>query len=83
MGLFKNASYLATGLAEGIHLYAVVQNTPMRELKGSQQEKAWHDWCRKYPDHVKQVQQLQYDLLDMALNIDRCGDNYKFRIVAL
>ena len=68
-----NASGKSTLLAEGIYVFAKVQNQPWVD-DGSEQwfvnSRDWTVWKQKHPELVSAVEKLQSNLFDRCLNDD-------------
>jgi hypothetical protein len=52
-------------VAEGIYLYAQVQNLPVRELVGSEAARKWNEWSARYGQEMTDfVRNEQFNLFD-------------------
>lgn len=51
-------------IAEGVALWAAVQDMPGNEVRGSKPLKAWEEWRATFPEFVEFVEQEQFALFD-------------------
>lgn len=63
-----NTSKLTIIIAQGIYLYAHVQDLPGNLVKDSSEEKAWLAWCAMNPKYVQYVKDEQSQLFDRLLS---------------
>lgn len=65
---YINSSELTTVVAEGIFLWAKVQNAPASQVRGSLMEKDWKDFEESWPEWVDLVKKEQFALFDKVNN---------------
>jgi hypothetical protein len=62
-----NSSRKTAIIAEGIALYAVVQDMPCSQISGSVAQEKWDAWCRAHPtQYAEFVKKEQYRLFDQV-----------------
>lgn len=69
-----NNSRLTAVIAQGIFLWAVVQDLPGDMVEGSPEQKRWNEWANQYPVYVPLVKREQTELFDRLL-LHTMGDN--------
>lgn len=62
-----NASRMTKVVAEGIALWAAVQDLPGNKVQGSPELGAWLEWADRYPILIDRVKKEQSNLFDRIL----------------
>lgn len=63
-----NTSNKTVHIAQGIYLYARLQDMAPVKVRGSEEEREWGLWCEKYSYYRDFVTQEQYNLFDRVNN---------------